>query len=85
MAKQLRWHDTFSLMDIELIHKLDKNNVVPNALNCDEEYQGEMPWENTQIFRAMVIGENGLERKKKCMWKIVWCKIILMTCAIKRR
>jgi hypothetical protein len=31
MAKQLRWHDTFAPMDIELIHKPGKNNVVPNA------------------------------------------------------
>jgi hypothetical protein len=35
------------------------------VLNREEEYQGEMPWENNQIFQAMFIGENGLERKKE--------------------
>jgi hypothetical protein len=50
-------------MDIKLIHKLGKNNVVPNALNYKEEYQGEMLWENTQIFLTMFIGENNLKIK----------------------
>jgi hypothetical protein len=34
-------------MDIKLIHKLGKDNVVSDALSCKEEYQGEMPWERT--------------------------------------
>ncbi len=50
-------------MDIKLIHKPSKNNVVPNALSRKEEYQGEMPWENTRIFQTMFIGENNLEKK----------------------
>jgi len=50
-------------MDIELIHKLGKNNVVPNVLNHKEEYQGEMLWENTQIFLTMFIRENNLKIK----------------------
>jgi hypothetical protein len=50
-------------MDIKLIHKPSKNNVVPNALSRKEEYQGEMPWENTRIFQTMFVGENNLERK----------------------
>jgi hypothetical protein len=29
-------------MDIGLIHKLGKNNVVLNVLSCKEKYQGEM-------------------------------------------
>ncbi len=33
MTKQLWWHDTLVLMDIELIHKPNKNNVVSNALS----------------------------------------------------
>jgi hypothetical protein len=31
-AKQLQWHDTLALVNIELIHKNGKNNVVPNAI-----------------------------------------------------
>jgi hypothetical protein len=40
MTKQLHWHNTLAFMDIELIHKLGKNNVVPYAVNHKEEYQG---------------------------------------------
>lgn len=40
-------------MDIKSIHKLDKNNVVPDPLSQKEEYQREMPSGTTQIFNAM--------------------------------
>ncbi len=43
MAKQLRWHNTLALMDLELIHNLGKKNVVLNVLNHIEEYQRKMP------------------------------------------
>lgn len=62
-TKQLCWHDTLALMDIELIHKPNKDNVVLDALNCKEEYQGKMPWENIQIFQIMFVEESNLERK----------------------
>jgi hypothetical protein len=62
-AKQLRWHDTLALMDIELIHKLGKDNVVLNVLNHKEEYQGEMSWESTQIFRTMFVKKKDIKRK----------------------
>jgi hypothetical protein len=55
MAKQLRWHDILALMDIKLIHKLNKDNVVPNVINLKKEYQGEMHWESIQIFQTMFI------------------------------
>jgi hypothetical protein len=57
MVKQLCWQDTLALMDIELIHKCNKNNVVLNVLSRKEEYQGEMPWGSTQILRAMFVRE----------------------------
>jgi hypothetical protein len=38
MTKQLDWHDTLALMDIELIHRPNKNNVVLGALNHKEGY-----------------------------------------------
>jgi hypothetical protein len=41
MAKQLQWHDTLAFMDIELIHKTGKDNVVLDVLSHKEEYQGE--------------------------------------------
>ncbi len=50
-------------MDIELIHKLGKDNVVSDALNCKEKYQGEMHWEYIQILQAMFVWENNLEKK----------------------
>jgi hypothetical protein len=37
-TKWLQWHDTLVLMDIELIHKSGKANVVPNALSQKEKY-----------------------------------------------
>jgi hypothetical protein len=37
-------------MEIMLIHKPNKDNVVSDALSRKEEYQGEMPWESTQIL-----------------------------------
>jgi len=42
MAKHLQWHDTLAFMDIKLIHKSRKNNVVLDVLSHKEEYQGEM-------------------------------------------
>jgi hypothetical protein len=35
-TKQLQWHDTLAFMDIELIHKPGKNNVVLDALSHKE-------------------------------------------------
>jgi len=32
-GKQLRWHDILVLMDIKLIHKPNKDNVIPNVLS----------------------------------------------------
>jgi hypothetical protein len=62
-TKQLQWHDTLALMDIELIHKPNKNNVMPNAFSRKKEYQREMFWENTQILLAMLIRESNLKIK----------------------
>jgi hypothetical protein len=47
MTKQMWWHDTLALMDIELIHKPNKNNAVLDVLNYKKEYQGEKLWEST--------------------------------------
>jgi hypothetical protein len=49
-AKQLQWHDTLAIVNIELIHKHGKENVVPDVLNHKEEYQREMPWESNQAL-----------------------------------
>jgi hypothetical protein len=50
-------------MDIELIHKPGKDNVVLDALSCKEDYQGETHCESIQILQAMFVEENNLERK----------------------
>jgi hypothetical protein len=63
IAKQLRWHDTLAFMDTKLIHKLNIDNVVPDALNCKEEYQRDMHLENIQIFRTMFVRKNDLKSK----------------------
>ncbi|KAL3686374.1 hypothetical protein R1sor_008948 [Riccia sorocarpa] len=57
--KQLRWHDTLALMDVDLIHKPGRENVVPDVLSRKEEY---MP-SSTQVLKAMYQGESVLERK----------------------
>ena len=36
-AKELRWYDTIISMDVELIHKLGRDNLVPDALSRREE------------------------------------------------
>jgi hypothetical protein len=54
-----------ALMDIKLIHKLDKNNVVFNPLSQKEEYQGEMLSKTMQILNAMLVGKNNFEHKIK--------------------
>ncbi len=63
MAKELHWHDTLALMDIELIHKHGKNNVVPYVLNRMEEYQRGMHWESIQILRTMFVEKSDIKRK----------------------
>ncbi len=63
MAKELHWHDTLAVMDIDLNHKFGKNNVVPYVLSRKEEYQGKMHWESIQILWAMFIWESDLDRK----------------------
>ncbi len=65
--KQMWWHDTLALMDIELICKLGNDNVVLDVLNYREEYQGEMPWERIKILRTMFVVENDLEKK---IWEV---------------
>ena len=58
-AKQLRWYDTLALMNVDLIHKPGKENVVPDALSRKDEYKPS----STQILRLMYEGENDLARR----------------------
>ena len=57
-AKQLRWNDTLVLMNVDLIHKPGKDNVVPDALSRKDEYKSA-----TQLLRMMYSGESDLARK----------------------
>ena len=59
-AKQLRWHDTLALMNVDLIHKPGRDNVVPDALSRREEFQD---MSTTQVLRLMYKGEGSLERR----------------------
>ena len=59
-AKQLRWHDTLALMNVDLIHKPGRDNVVPNALSRREEFH---TMSTIQALRLMYKGEGNLQRK----------------------
>ncbi len=63
IGKQLQWHDALTLMDIKLIQKLGKNNVVPDALSQKEKYQDERVINATEALKAMFIRESNLDRK----------------------
>jgi hypothetical protein len=43
LTKKLRWHDTLTLLIVELIHKLGQDNVVLDVLNQKEDFQVEKP------------------------------------------
>ena len=38
-TKSLWWHDTLALMKVDLIYKLDRDNVVLDALSRREKFQ----------------------------------------------
>ena len=59
-AKELRWHDTLVLMNMDLIHKLDCDNVGLDALSRKEEFHA---MSRSQVLRLMYKGEGNLERK----------------------
>jgi hypothetical protein len=59
-AKQLRWHDTLALMNVDLIHKPGRDNVVPDALSRKEELHA---MSTTQVLRLMYKGEGNWERR----------------------
>ena len=61
-AKQLRWHDTLALMNVDLIHKLGRDNVVPDALSRREEFHA---MSTTQTLQLMYKGEGNLQWKIK--------------------
>jgi len=64
-TKQLTWHNTMALLNVELIHKPGQNNVVLDALNTKEKFQMEKPLTKTQALKAIFQGENSLERRIK--------------------
>ncbi len=53
LVKQLKWHETLALLDVELTHKLGRDNVVLNALNREEKFQVEKPSAKTHALRAI--------------------------------
>ena len=59
-AKQLRWHNTLALMNVDLIHKLGYDNMVPDALSRWEEFHA---MSTTQTLRLMNKGDGNLQRK----------------------
>lgn len=62
--KQLKWHGALALLDVELIHKLGWNNIIPNALSKNEKFQAEKPPTKTQALRGIFQGEGSFK------WKI---------------
>jgi hypothetical protein len=61
--KQLIWHDTLVLLDVQLIHKPGWDNIVPNALSMKEEFQVEKPLTKTQALKAIFQGKGSLKQK----------------------
>ena len=57
-AKQLRWHDTLALMNVDLIYKPGCDNVVLDALNRREEFHA---MSTIQALRLMYKGERNLQ------------------------
>jgi hypothetical protein len=47
LVEQLKWHNTSTLLNVELIHKIRQNNVVLDALSRKEEFQMEEPLTKT--------------------------------------
>jgi hypothetical protein len=45
--KHLKWHNTLALLDVELIHKLGWDNVVPHVMIRKKEFQVEKPLTKT--------------------------------------
>lgn len=50
-------------MNIELIHKLGKDNVIPDVLSWKEEYQNEKVVNVTHVLKTMFIGESNFNKK----------------------
>ncbi len=63
LIKQLRWHNTLALLDVELIHKLGWDNVILDVMNNKKEFQVKKPLTKTQALRAIYWEENNLERR----------------------
>ena len=59
-AKRLRWHDTLALMNVDLIHKPSRDNMVPDELSRREEFHA---MSTTQALRLMYKGEGNLQPK----------------------
>jgi len=53
-----------TLSDVELIHKLGWNNVVPNALSRKEEFQVEKLLTKTHALKAIFQGKSSLLEQK---------------------
>lgn len=57
--KQLRWHDTLALMNVDLINMSRKDNIIPDILSCKEEYISSL----TQILTAIYPEETSLRQQ----------------------
>lgn len=54
--KELRWYDTIITMDVELIHKPGRDNLVPDTLNQREELI---------TFHLLMLDEEDLDEVEK--------------------
>lgn len=52
-SKEFTQYDVLVLMDVELIHKLDKDNLVPNALRRRKEFIGEKFFDTMSLKTIM--------------------------------
>jgi len=54
-----------TLLDVELIHKLGQDNVVPNALSRKDEFQVEKPSTKTHALKGIFYYKSNLKQKIK--------------------
>jgi len=82
----LKWHDTLALLDVELIQKSGRNNVVPNALSRKEEFQVEKPLTKILALKTIFQGKNSLKHKiQEAYVKIYSLNVTFKNCMNNKR
>lgn len=68
--KKLRWYDVIVLMDVELIHKLDMDNLVLDTLSRKEEFMGVKLHDTMMLSTIIYCDESSLIKGVKEAYKV---------------